>query len=35
MINYYNFKLYKDGVHPTQKLARPRVWLREIVDRIK
>jgi lysophospholipase L1-like esterase len=31
--HYYNFKLYKDGVHPTQKLAR--VWLREIVDRIR
>jgi len=31
--HYYNFNLYRDGVHPGQNLAR--VWLREIGDRIK
>lgn len=31
--HYYNFKLYKDGAHPAQKLAR--VWFREIVYQIR
>ena len=30
---YFNFNLYRDGIHPGQSLAR--VWLREIGDRIK
>ncbi|VDI11084.1 Hypothetical predicted protein [Mytilus galloprovincialis] len=30
---YFNYNLYRDGIHPGQNLAR--VWLREIAERIK
>ncbi|VDI08651.1 Hypothetical predicted protein [Mytilus galloprovincialis] len=30
---YFNFNLYRDGIHPSQHLAQ--VWLREIAKRIK
>lgn len=32
-VQYYNYKLYRDGIHPGQLLAR--AWLREIAKRVK